>query len=64
MPNRTDILSPADAARDSGILREFLGMMKQHRNYWLLPVVSILLLFGVIIVLGSTAAAPFIYSLF
>ncbi len=43
---------------------EFIGMMKQNKKYWLIPLIIILLLFGVLIILGSTAAAPFIYTLF
>jgi hypothetical protein len=39
-------------------------MLKQNRKYWLIPIVLILLLVGALIILGSTAAAPFIYTLF
>ncbi len=50
--------------KDPGLLREFLAMLKENKKYWLLPLVLILLAFGVLIILGSTAAAPFIYTLF
>ena len=50
--------------KDVGLLREFLAMMKENKKYWLIPLVLILLGFGVLIMLGSTAAAPFIYTLF
>ena len=50
--------------KDAGLLREFLAMMKENKKYWLIPLVLILLVFGVLIILGSTAAAPFIYTLF
>jgi hypothetical protein len=50
--------------KDVGLLREFLAMMKENKKYWLIPLVLILLVFGVLIILGSTAAAPFIYTLF
>jgi hypothetical protein len=39
-------------------------MLKQNKKYWLIPLVVILLLFGVLVILGSSAAAPFIYTLF
>ena len=39
-------------------------MLRQNQKYWLLPLVLILLLFGLIVILGSTGAAPFIYTLF
>ena len=50
--------------KESGLMGEFLGMMKQNKKYWLIPLIAILALFGVFVILGSTAAAPFIYTLF
>ena len=41
------------------------GFLKERRKWWLLPMVLVLLLFGVLIVLTSgSAIAPFIYTLF
>ena len=50
--------------KESGLMGEFLGMMKHNKKYWLIPLIAVLALFGVLIILGSTAAAPFIYTLF
>jgi hypothetical protein len=50
--------------KDIGLFGEFVGMLKQNKKYWLIPLVIILLLFGVLIVLGSSTVAPFIYTLF
>jgi hypothetical protein len=50
--------------KDAGLFREFLDMMKQNKNYWLIPLVLLLLALGVLVILGSTGAAPFIYTLF
>ena len=37
----------------------------QRKKFWLLPLVIVLLLFGVLVVLTSgSAIAPFIYSVF
>lgn len=47
-----------------GIVGEFIAMLKQNKKFWLIPIFLILLGFGALIVLGSTAAAPFIYTLF
>ena len=39
--------------------------IKERKKVWLIPIISILLLFGVLIVLTSgTAIAPFIYTIF
>ena len=46
-------------------LKDLWGFMRVRKKYWLLPVIIILLFFGVLIVLTSgTAIAPFIYTLF
>jgi hypothetical protein len=39
--------------------------MKERKKFWLLPVILVLLLIGVLIIFGgSSAIAPFIYTLF
>jgi hypothetical protein len=47
-----------------GILGEFWYFLRQNKKWWLLPILTVLLLFGVLIILSGTAAAPFIYTLF
>jgi hypothetical protein len=54
----------AGQEKSPGIAGEFMAMLKQNKKYWLIPIILILLLVGVLIILGSTAAAPFIYTLF
>jgi len=46
------------------LVREIVQMLKHNRKYWLIPLIVILLFFGVLIILGGTAVAPFIYTLF
>ena len=50
--------------KDIGLYGELVAMLKQNKKYWLIPLLIILLLFGVLIALGSSAAAPFVYTLF
>jgi len=38
--------------------------LKQNKKWWLLPVLIMLLIFGVLLVLSGTGLAPFIYTLF
>jgi hypothetical protein len=46
-------------------LIDLLGFFRQRKKFWLLPLISTLLVFGVLIALASgSAIAPFIYSLF
>ena len=46
------------------LLAEFSQFIVQNKKWWLIPICVVLLLFGVLMLLGSTAAAPFIYTLF
>ena len=62
--NKRTEFETAGGEKDAGLFREFLGLMKQNKKYWLIPLILILVLLGVIVILGSTAAAPFIYTLF
>jgi hypothetical protein len=46
-------------------LKEFCDFLKVRKKYWLLPILTVLFLFGVLIVLSQgTAVAPFIYTIF
>jgi hypothetical protein len=47
------------------VLRELVQLARQEKKYWLLPIVVILVLFGMLIAFAqSSALAPFIYTLF
>ena len=46
-------------------LKEFCDFLKVRKKYWLLPILVVLVLFGVLIVLSQgTAVAPFIFTIF
>ncbi|MFP5221164.1 MAG: DUF5989 family protein [Acidobacteriota bacterium] len=46
-------------------LGDLWGFLRVRKKFWLLPIILVLLLFGVLIVLTSgSAIAPFIYTLF
>jgi hypothetical protein len=46
------------------LVAEFWFFLKHNKKWWLLPILIILLLLGLIVLLGGTAIAPFIYPLF
>jgi len=47
------------------ILSDMWQFMKERKKFWLSPVIIVLLLLGILIVFGgSSAIAPFIYTLF
>jgi hypothetical protein len=46
-------------------IKDLLRFMMERKKWLLLPIIIVLLLLGVLIVIGgSTAVAPFIYTLF
>jgi len=59
----TDLAQLAER-RDESLARQYLGLMRRERKWFLAPVLVVLLLAGMFVVLGGTAMAPFIYALF
>jgi hypothetical protein len=46
-------------------IKDLWGFLSERKKFWLLPLIAILLVFGILIVLTSgSAIAPFIYTLF
>lgn len=46
-------------------LKDLWAFLKVRKKFWLLPLILVLLLFGVLIILSSgSAVAPFIYTIF
>ncbi len=48
-----------------GIAGELIVFLWKRKLWWLIPMVAVLLAFGIVIVVGgSTGAGPFVYTLF
>ena len=48
-----------------GIAGELLGFLWRRKMWWAIPMVAVMLFFGLIIVVGSaTGVGPFIYTMF
>jgi hypothetical protein len=60
MQNKSDLAEQ----RSAGVLSELWMFMAHNKKWWLTPVIVLLLLLSVLVVLGSSGAAPFIYTLF
>jgi hypothetical protein len=53
------------ARRRFGIVGELFSFFLTEKRWWMLPVVTVLLLLGVFMLLAQTSAiAPFLYTLF
>jgi hypothetical protein len=62
-PQVVELKSYANQKR-VGLVGELWSFLKHNKKWWLLPLLTILIGFGALIVLSGTAAGPFIYSLF
>jgi len=50
--------------KEMGFMSELLSMLKHNKKWWLTPIILVLILFGALIIMGSSSYAPFIYTLF
>lgn len=54
----------ASAEKRQGLISEFLGFLAENKKWWLLPILIAVVALGALVILGGTAAGPFIYTLF
>jgi hypothetical protein len=50
--------------RSKGFVVEFWQFARHNKKWWMTPIIAILLLISCLVLLGSTGAGPFIYTLF
>lgn len=62
-PQQSDFAQQARGKR-RGLLADFWSFLGQNKKWWLLPILIVILLLGVLVLISSTAVAPFIYTLF
>lgn len=60
---RDDFVAESRGER-SGLVGEFFDFLRDNKKWWLAPIIVSVLLLGALVLLGGTAAAPFIYTLF
>jgi hypothetical protein len=63
-PNEPSEFEQAGNKRSPGLLAEFLQFIVENKKWWLIPILLSFGLIGVLALLSSTGAAPFIYTLF
>ena len=54
----------ANQQAQTGIVKEFIAFLRENKKFWLIPLLLAFLAIGALLILGGTAAAPFIYTLF
>lgn len=60
-PSEFERLAPEGG---SSLFREMLHFVLENKKWWLVPILVVLFLVGILVILGGTGAAPFIYTLF
>ena len=63
MSEKNDFIKQAEG-QQQGLVSEFWDFLKDNKKWWLAPIVIAILGLGLLVLLGGTAAAPFIYTLF
>lgn len=64
MSDTNNEFEEASQEKQGNLLSEFMGFLQQSKKYWLLPLILVMLALAALLILSSTAAAPFIYTLF
>jgi len=52
------------SAKSGNLFGEVWAFLRDNKKWWLLPLIVVLVLVGALVVLSTTAVAPFIYTLF
>ncbi len=60
---KDDFAAQASGNRES-LVGEFSAFLIVNKKWWLAPILIAILGLGLLVLLGGTAAAPFIYTLF
>lgn len=50
--------------KEPGLIAELFDFLRSSKKWWLLPILLVLGLVGLLVLLSSSALAPFIYPLF
>jgi hypothetical protein len=58
------LMKSEEFKKNPSFFQELVMFIRHNKKWYLIPVVISILLLGVLIALGSTGAAPFIYTLF
>jgi len=61
---KNDFMARAADRQGGGLVAEFWDFLKDNKKWWLAPIILSILGLGLLVLLGGTAAAPFIYTLF
>jgi Family of unknown function (DUF5989) len=62
--NPSDFERASTESAEPGLFADFWDFLRHNKKWWILPILGVLLVLGLLLLLSSSAAAPFIYTLF
>lgn len=62
--NPADEFEKASHQPAASLVEEFWQFIRENKAWWMIPILVCLGILGIVIVMASTGAAPFIYTLF
>lgn len=63
-PNSKNEFEQEGDEKPLSLVQEFMQFIVENKKWWLIPILLSFGLIGLLVVLSSTGAAPFIYTLF
>ncbi len=60
-PDRQEAFRRQADAPQPGLVAEFWDFLKHNKKWWLVPILLALVVLGALVVVSSSALAPFIY---
>jgi hypothetical protein len=62
--SQTSEFLQANKEKQLNLVQEFVLFVMENKKWWLIPILVVFGLVGLLVMLGSSGAAPFIYTLF
>jgi Family of unknown function (DUF5989) len=63
-PENKSEFEQAGEDRPPTLVQEFMQFIVENKKWWMIPILLSFGLIGLLVILSSTGAAPFIYTLF
>ena len=62
--NKQSEFEQLDDEEQLSIVQEFMVFITENKAWWMIPILVVIGMVGLLVILSSTGAAPFIYTLF
>jgi len=63
-PDEQNEFEQAGQEKQLSLVEEFFVFVTDNKKWWLIPILLVFAVLGLLVTLGATGAAPFIYALF